>query len=213
MFHVATVPGVHASPWKSGNKCWIMRRFELEPFLAAIERLGVTDLGMVPPLVIAILGSTLKEKYSLKSVRRVGAGAAPLDAGSQRRFQELCHPEATFTQVMGMTETTGAISLFYWPESDETGSVGSCFMPNTDVKLIDEKGKDVTDFDVRGELCVRGPTVIKGYFNNPKANAESYDEEGYFKTGDIMYCDRKSKLWYIGKYHPGAAAAQTSDHV
>lgn len=63
--------------------------------------------------------------------------------------------------------------------------------------MIDEKGKDITDYDVRGELCVRGPTVIKGYFNNPKANAESYDEEGYFKTGDVMYCDSKTKLWYI----------------
>ena len=44
---------------------------------------------------------------------------------------------------------------------------------------------------------MRGPTVIKGYFNNEKANRESYDEEGYFKTGDILYCDGKTKLWYI----------------
>lgn len=64
-------------------------------------------------------------------------------------------------------------------------------------RLIDENGKDITDFDVKGELCVRGPTVINGYYNNPKANAESYDEEGYFKTGDILYCDSKRKKWYI----------------
>ena len=49
-------------------------------------------------------------------------------------------------------------------------------------RLIDNDGKDITDFDVRGELCVRGPTIIKGYYNNPKANAESWDQEGYFKT-------------------------------
>ena len=197
MFHVATVPAVHVSPWRSGNQCWIMRRFELEPYLRAVQDLGITDLGMVPPLVIAIINSPLKEKYSLKSVRRVGAGAAPLDAISQRRLQALCHPEATFTQVMGSTETTGAICLFYWPEQDETGSVGSRFMPETDVKLIDEEGKDITNFDVRGELCVRGPTVIKGYYNNPEANKSSYDDEGYFKTGDVMYCDAKTKFWYI----------------
>jgi len=64
-------------------------------------------------------------------------------------------------------------------------------------RLIDNDGKDITDFDVRGELCVRGPTIIKGYYNNPKANAESWDQEGYFKTGDILYCDGKSKKWYI----------------
>lgn len=64
-------------------------------------------------------------------------------------------------------------------------------------RLIDDNGKDITDFDVRGELCVRGPTVIQGYFSNPKANADSYTRDGWFKTGDILYCDRKTKLWYI----------------
>ena len=82
-----------------------MRRFELEDFLAAIERLQITDLGIVPPLVIAIIMSPLSKKHSLKSVRRVVAGAAPLDAKSQRRFQDLCAPGATFTQVWGMTES------------------------------------------------------------------------------------------------------------
>lgn len=134
MFHVATVPGVHVSPFRSGNQCWIMRRFDLEAFLSAIERLKITDLGMVPPLVIAIIMSPLSKKYSLKSVRRCAAGAAPLDAVSQKKFQDLCAPGATFTQVWGMTETTSAISLFYWPDQDETGSVGNRFLPNTDVK-------------------------------------------------------------------------------
>ena len=64
-------------------------------------------------------------------------------------------------------------------------------------RLVDDNGVDITDFDVRGELCIRGPTVIRGYFNNPKANKDSWDEEGYFHTGDIMYLDGKSKLWYI----------------
>jgi 4-coumarate--CoA ligase len=65
------------------------------------------------------------------------------------------------------------------------------------VRLIDDDGKDVTDYNVRGELCVRGPSVIKGYFENPKANAESWDSEGYLKTGDVVYCDGKSRKWYI----------------
>jgi len=134
MFHVATVPSVHASPFRSGKQIWIMRRFELEQYLACIEKLQITNLGMVPPLVIAIINSPLTKKYSLKSVRSVAAGAAPLDAISQRRFQALCADDATFTQVYGCTETTSAISLFYYPESDETGSVGSRFIPNTDVK-------------------------------------------------------------------------------
>jgi acyl-CoA synthetase (AMP-forming)/AMP-acid ligase II len=133
MFHVATVPAVHASPFRSGHKIWIMRRFELEPFLAGIEKHQITNLGMVPPLVIAIINSPLSKKYSLRSIRTAGVGAAPLDAGSQNRMRQLMAPGATFTQVWGMTETTSAITLFYYPEADDTGSVGR-LMPNTDIK-------------------------------------------------------------------------------
>lgn len=133
MFHVATVPVLHASPFRSGKQIWIMRRFELEHFLASIEKHKITNLGMVPPLVIAIINSPLSKKYSLRSVRSAQVGAAPLDAGSQRRLRELLAPDATFTQVWGMTETTSAITLFYYPEADDTGSVGR-LMPNTDVK-------------------------------------------------------------------------------
>jgi 4-coumarate--CoA ligase len=135
MFHVATVPAIHASPFRAGHKIWIMRRFELEPFLAGIEKHQVTNLGMVPPLVIAIIMSPLSKKYSLKTVRTAGIGAAPLDAGSQRRLRELLAPGATCTQVWGMTETTSAITLFYYPEADDTGSVGR-LMPNTDIKYV-----------------------------------------------------------------------------
>lgn len=71
------------------------------------------------------------------------------------------------------------------------------YLANVVFRLVDDNGVDITDFDVRGELCIRGPTVIRGYFNNAKANKESWDEEGYFHTGDIMYLDGKSKLWYI----------------
>lgn len=50
---------------------------------------------------------------------------------------------------------------------------------------------------MRGELCVRGPTVTPGYYKNQEANAQSFDNEGWFKTGDIAYCDRETRKWYI----------------
>ncbi|KAH8706048.1 hypothetical protein BGW36DRAFT_436253 [Talaromyces proteolyticus] len=196
-FHVASVPAMHLFPLRSGAKAWVMRRFELEAFLAAIEKYHITEIGVAPPLVLAIIMSPLRHKYSLLSIKAIACGAAPLDAKSQRRLQALCAPDCIFTQVWGMTETTSALSCFRYPETDDTGSVGNQFLYNTDVKLIDGDGKDITDFDVRGELCVRGPTVFPGYYNNPKANSESFTEDGFLKTGDIAYCDRISKKWYI----------------
>lgn len=136
MFHVSTVPAVHAGPLRSGNVAYIMRRFDIEAFLAAIEKYKISNLGLVPPLVIAIINSPLRHKYSLRSLRSIRAGAAPLDAESQRRFRALCAPDATFTQVTGMTETTSTICLFYYPDDDDTGSVGNTLVPNTDVKYV-----------------------------------------------------------------------------
>ncbi|EME84232.1 uncharacterized protein MYCFIDRAFT_152492 [Pseudocercospora fijiensis CIRAD86] len=197
LFHVATVPAVHCGPLRRGNIAYIMRRFELESFLAAVEKHKISLLGMVPPLVIAIINSPLRHKYSLRSVRRIGCGAAPLDKDSGEKLKDLCAPGCTFTQVLGSTETTGVFTLFYYPDEDDTGSVGNTWFPNSDVKLIDDDGNDVTDYDVQGELCVRGPSIIDGYFENQKANEDSWDEDGFYKTGDIVYCDGKTKKWYI----------------
>lgn len=81
-------------------------------------------------------------------------------------------------------------------ETDTTGSVGRP-MANLDIKLVDDDGKDISGYDIRGELCIRGPTVVRGYFENPEANARDWDKDEYFHTGDIAYCDGKTKLWYI----------------
>ena len=175
---------------------YIMRRFELEPYLRYIQAHQITDAGMVPPMVIAIIMSSIAKIYSMQSIRQVLCGAAPLDKGSQARLQALLADNATFTQVWGMTETSCICSMLSYPRSDTTGSVGF-MLPGIDAKLVDDYGKDITAFDTRGELCVRGPLIINGYFENPEANARDWDQDGYFHTGDVAYCDGKSKLWYI----------------
>jgi len=174
----------------------IMRRFELEPLLANIEKFQINEIGLVPPIIIAIVMSGLASKYSLKGIKSLTCGAAPLGRESQDRMRDLLAPGTLVNQVWGMTETSCIASMFYCPEDDVTGSVGR-MIPGLDAKIVDDNDKDITAYDVRGELCVRGPTIVAGYFENPKANNESFDSEGFFKTGDIVYCDSKTKKWYI----------------
>jgi long-subunit acyl-CoA synthetase (AMP-forming) len=110
-----------------------MRRFELEPFLANVEKFEINEIGVVPPIAIAIIMSGLGKKYCLKSVKSVQCGAAPLSKESQSRLRLLLPEDATVLQVWGMTETSCVASMFYYPEDDETGSVGR-ILPNLDVK-------------------------------------------------------------------------------
>lgn len=110
-----------------------MRRFELEPLLANIEKFQINEIGIVPPIVIAIIMSGLASKYSLKTIRALTVGAAPLGKDSQDRMRDLL-PEGTFVnQVWGMTETSCIASMFHYPEDDVTGSVGRM------IPLLDSK--------------------------------------------------------------------------
>lgn len=196
MFHAASTPAACCTPLRAGQAAYIMRTFDLEMWFTCMEKYAITEVAMVPPIVILIIMSPLRHKYSLKAAKQAQCGAAPLDRRPQARLQELMAEGAPFTQVWGMTETSCVATMFRYPETDVTGSVGRP-LPNLDVKLVDEDGREVTDYDVKGELCVRGPIVTKGYFENPEANARDFDSEGFFHTGDVAYCDGKSKLFYI----------------
>ncbi|KAJ5170979.1 AMP-dependent synthetase/ligase [Penicillium coprophilum] len=197
VFHAAVAPLTHISTVKDGAVVYMMRRFDLETYLATVEKYNITDLSLVPPLVIGILMSPLSQKRPyLQKTRLAGCGAAPLDKNVQARFRALMGTNSPFTQVWGMTETCCIATRFPYPEHDDTGSVGR-LVPNLEAKLIDENGENISAFGVRGEICVRGPTVTPGYFNNPAANADSFDSEGWFKTGDVAYCDQRTRKWYI----------------
>jgi 4-coumarate--CoA ligase len=196
MFHAAAVPSTHYGALRCGYQVFIMRRFELDSFLKYIELHQITDLTVVPPMALAIIMSEASKKYNLKSIRFGNTGAAPLDKGPQARLEGLLAPGAKVTQVWGMTETSCICTQFKYDEPDTTGAVGYP-LPGMDIKLVDDDGKDITDYDVRGEICVRGPLVVSGYFENPEANKRDWDEDRYFHTGDIGYCARDSKKWYI----------------
>lgn len=195
MFHVGVLPVAVITSLKGCQVGVVMRRFELAKFLSNIEKYQINELNLVPPMVIATVMSPMVQDHTLKSVRSTMIGAAPLDKGPQMRFQALVHGSAPCTQVYGMTEATCIVTRIKWPEKDFTGSVGRP-IPNIDMKIIDDDGVDITDYNVTGELCVRGPTIIPGYLSDPIGN-QAFDSEGFYHTGDVGYCDFKTRLWYI----------------
>ena len=210
-FHVGILPQVLVSAIREGREAYVMRRFELEPYLVYHAKYKITETFMVPPMVISIVMSGLSDPKSkayradcsLKSVRNGTVGAAPCSGDMQRRFHALLGHGATFGQVWGMTETTSMAAIVPWDVAHKTaagemntwGTVGRP-LPQMEMKLIDAEGKDVTDKG-RGELCVKGPTVVQKYFENDNATKESWDVEGYFRTGDVIQIDPLTGLMYV----------------
>ena len=101
MFHAALAPRALTTAFKNGEVAYIMRRFELEHYLRYTEQYQVTEAYLVPPMVISIIMSPLRERYSLKSTRQILAGAAPLGKEAQARMKLLLEPGTPFTQVWG----------------------------------------------------------------------------------------------------------------
>ncbi|KIW11613.1 hypothetical protein PV08_10915 [Exophiala spinifera] len=196
LFHAAMVPSAHVSPLRAGHVSYVLRRFELQPVCEALAKYRITEMTLVPPVAMAMLKFPGIRDYDLTGVKAIFCGAGPLDKEHQNALLLIVGGDTSFTQVWGMTETSCVATKFYYPEKDDTGSVGRP-IPNLDIKLIDDDGKDITAYDTPGELCIRGPTIITSYFDNPTATADSFDDEGYFKTGDVMYCKAGTKKWYI----------------
>jgi long-chain acyl-CoA synthetase len=150
------------------------------------------------PIWNKLVFSALREQLGGR-MARVISGGAPLNAETQT-FMRVCF-DVSIIQGYGLTETTGGLSLQDIAiENFATGNVGY-IAPSAEVKLIsaEELNYLVTDDPPRGEVCVRGKNVCMGYYKNPKATKEAFDEDGWFKTGDIGRFNRDGTLSIIDR--------------
>jgi long-subunit acyl-CoA synthetase (AMP-forming) len=120
-FHVFTIPSQHALPLRTGQPSYIMARYDEEGFLAALQQFKITEVIIVPPILMAL--SKCSDIEPLQSIRRIFVGGSSATDGMQQQFYTKLHPEAKIRQVYGMTEA-GWITTWQKPERDLTGSVG-----------------------------------------------------------------------------------------
>jgi long-chain acyl-CoA synthetase len=100
-------------------------------------------------------------------------------------------------EAYGLTETSPAVTINPFNLKDYTGAIGLP-LPSTDVKIIDESGKELDIADV-GELCIRGPQVMKGYWKSPEETAMVLGKDGWLKTGDIAKIDAKGYVYLVDR--------------
>lgn len=178
---------------------YIMKKFDLIKVLENIERFKITELALVPPIVVALAKNPLSRKYDLSSVRKALSGAAPLGHEVSVEFESLWpNGSVNLKQGWGMTEVTCA--LLSWDPNlrCESASVGE-LMANCEAKILNEDGTAEVPRGSRGELYVRGPNVMLGYWNNPKATAETLTSDGWLRTGDICFIDKNGHFSIVDR--------------
>lgn len=174
-----------------------MPRFDLEEFLALVQKYRITALNLVPPLVLALAKHPLVDNYDLGSVRIIGCGAAPLGEDLERACGTRLNCQ--IYQGYGLTEVAGASHILPIGEtSNKPGSIGPV-LPNTRCKIIDTETGAELGVNARGEVLISGPHVMPGYLNNPEATAHCIDAEGWFHTGDIGYGDEDGFFYIVDR--------------
>ena len=181
--HAAMVPSLAA-----GVKLVLMHKWEPELAMQLIERERVTNAGGVPTIAWQLLEHPALGKYDLSSLESISYGGAPAAADLVARLKEK-FPKVVPGTGWGMTEVSGGFTGHQAEDYEHRpASCGPAF-PVGEMKVVDESGNELPTGSV-GELWVKGPSVVKGYWQNPEATAETFID-GWLRTGDIARLDEE----------------------
>lgn len=196
-FHIYGFQIILNSGLLAGATIVTLPRFELGAYLRMLAEYRVTRAYFAPPMVLAIANAGEVESYDLSSLQFGICGAAPLDVEVTERAEKRLG--CLIRQGYGMTEASPGTHQVFDEDFARLapGNVGR-LAPSTQARLV-EPG---TDVDVEpgetGELLIRGPQVMAGYLNNPKATGEAITD-GWLHTGDLVRVDDQGVFWIVDR--------------
>jgi fatty-acyl-CoA synthase len=197
LFHVGGLY-VYAIPlFILGGKVIQMKRWDLDTLIQVINKENPNFFFAVPTQYRMLMNHPDFESINFSNVRFLTSGGEPLPLDIIKAFRE--KHGVKFKQGFGMTEVgPGCFALDPWDAERKSGSIGT---PNffIDAKVVDpEAGKDCRANEV-GELLFKGPTVTIGYWNRPEMNKTLLDDEGWFRTGDMVYFDDEGYYYVVDR--------------
>lgn len=167
-----------------------------EPLLETISKFKPTFAPLVPTMFIGLLNHPGIDQADLTSIKGCFSGSAPLPLEVIRDFE--AKTGSTIVEGFGMTESSPVTHINPFVGKRKVGSIGLP-IPDTECRIVDLNDGE-TDMPVgkSGELLVRGPQVMKGYWNNPEATAETLTE-GWLHTGDIAKMDEEGYFYIVDR--------------
>ena len=189
-----TVLTVSNLAYLNGNPMVMLPRFETQRAFEAIEKYKIVNFGAVPAMLVAMLNYPEADKYDTTSLQSVVSGSAPLPESVLKGFEQRFG--ATIREGYGLSEATTGVSGHREGMVIKPGAVGTP-KPNSgiEVQVVDHNDKPLPAHE-RGEIVVRGPNVMMGYYDNPAATEDTI-RNGWLHTGDVGYLDEDGYIYIV----------------
>jgi len=168
----------------------LLRWFSAEGFFDAVDKHGATSSAVVPTMLAYMLGHPDFDKVDWSTFEWLVAAAAPVPVELADEFEK--RTGARVLEGYGLTETSPTVSVMRMTDPRRPGSCGRP-APNIEVAILDDDDKPLPAEET-GEVCVKGPNIMKGYYNLPDVTAEAM-RHGWFHTGDMGHLDEDGFLY------------------
>lgn len=187
-FHVFAMTTVMNLAIQTGSEIILLPRYELQDLLKNIHKLRPTLMSGVPTIFNAVLNAPNLKKFDLTCIRYCISGGAPLPREVKNRFEKLTG--CVLVEGYGLSEASPVALCNPLETGGKTGAIGLP-LPGTEVDIrdLEDPMKSVKQGE-RGELVIRGPQVMKGYWNRPEETQKVLLKDGYLRTGDVGYMDK-----------------------
>jgi long-chain acyl-CoA synthetase len=196
LFHATGCHSMMVTNLMVGGKIVMMYRWDPGRALELIERERITVFGGVPTMVMQVLDHPDFAKRDTSSIKSVGYGGAPAPPELVKRITENFHSSPA-SNGYGLTETSSLSTMNsgddYVAKPDSVGPP----VPVVTVKVVDENGDELAVGHV-GELWIKGPNVVKGYWNKPEATAQTFSA-GWLHTGDVARIDGEGFVYIVDR--------------
>jgi long-chain acyl-CoA synthetase len=198
LFHATGLSATLGPTINAGGKIVLMRRWDAEPAMRLIEREKVSSTGGVPTIAWQLIEHPARSKYDLSSLAAVTYGGAPSAPELVRKISET-FPGSQPGNGWGMTETTATFTSHLGKDYENRPDSAGPAAPVGEMEIRDPAdGRTVLAPGWVGELWVKGPQVVKGYWNKPEATAETF-VDGWLRTGDLARIDEEGFLFIIDR--------------
>jgi long-chain acyl-CoA synthetase len=198
LFHATGLSATLGPTVNAGGKIVLMRRWEAEKAMRLIEREKVNATGGVPTIAWQLIEHPARPNYDLSTLQAVTYGGAPSAPELVRKITEV-FPASQPGNGWGMTETTATFTSHLGKDYETRPDSAGPAAPVGEMQIRDPAdGKTVLAAGAVGELWVKGPQVVKGYWNKPEATAETF-VDGWLRTGDLARIDEEGFLFIIDR--------------